>query len=366
MFDVAGEVQRLDEATASLASRDLSGLSDQERLAAVRTMWATAAMNESILGQLLAGLEADGVCDRDFGMGTAAWAAHETHGDRRVAATRVNVAMKLRGPLAETGAALARGDIGFEHARALADAANPRIVDLIAAEQGEWIARAGREPFRSWVYALRARVEVLDQDGPFDPDRDRARNRLSITPNGPDSILIRGELVGELAIGFTQAVEAQADGRFRQAVKDHAEADIAVPPRATLRAEALGELVRRGHAADPSTVRAPVPDVTLVIHDTEPDQISSLDGQFKMAFERLAHLACLPAITAAAVSVDGVVLALGRTQRYAPNYQRRVLILRDGGCTFPGCGAPASWCDAHHVHHWEDGGLTDIANLANR
>jgi len=103
MFDVTAEVRRLSEATASLASRDLSGLSDHERLAAVRALSTTVAMNESILGQLLAGLEADGVCDRDFGMGTATWAAHETHGDRRVAATRVNVGTKLRGPLAETG-----------------------------------------------------------------------------------------------------------------------------------------------------------------------------------------------------------------------------------------------------------------------
>lgn len=55
--------------------------------------------------------------------------------------------------------------------------------------------------------------------------------------------------------------------------------------------------MRRGHAADPATIRAPVPDVSLVIHDTEPDRISSLDGQFDLAFERLANRAQRRALT---------------------------------------------------------------------
>ena len=37
---------------------------------------------------------------------------------------------------------------------------------------------------------------------------------------------------------------------------------------------------------------------------------------------------------------------------------------RDGGCIFPGCDCPASWCDAHHVIWWENHGPTDIWNLA--
>ena len=30
--------------------------------------------------------------------------------------------------------------------------------------------------------------------------------------------------------------------------------------------------------------------------------------------------------------------------------------------TFPGCTAPATWCDAHHLRHWVDGGPTDLTN----
>ncbi|WP_348536248.1 HNH endonuclease signature motif containing protein [Mobilicoccus caccae] len=38
--------------------------------------------------------------------------------------------------------------------------------------------------------------------------------------------------------------------------------------------------------------------------------------------------------------------------------------LRDKGCSFPGCTAPSSWCDGHHITHWAAGGRTDLNNLA--
>jgi hypothetical protein len=30
----------------------------------------------------------------------------------------------------------------------------------------------------------------------------------------------------------------------------------------------------------------------------------------------------------------------------------------------PGCTAPASWCEAHHLQPWQHGGPTDLPNLA--
>jgi hypothetical protein len=57
-------------------------------------------------------------------------------------------------------------------------------------------------------------------------------------------------------------------------------------------------------------------------------------------------------------------LDLGRTTRVIHPTQRAALIVRDGGCVFPGCNRPPSWCDAHHLLHWLHGGPTDLANLA--
>jgi hypothetical protein len=60
----------------------------------------------------------------------------------------------------------------------------------------------------------------------------------------------------------------------------------------------------------------------------------------------------------------GEILDVGRRQRLVTSAQRRALEVRDGGCVFPGCGRPVTWCDAHHLRHWARGGPTDLANLA--
>jgi hypothetical protein len=56
-------------------------------------------------------------------------------------------------------------------------------------------------------------------------------------------------------------------------------------------------------------------------------------------------------------------LDLGRASRLVTPRLFLALCLRDRGCTFPGCSRPPSWCDAHHVKHWRDGGLTDLSNM---
>ena len=41
---------------------------------------------------------------------------------------------------------------------------------------------------------------------------------------------------------------------------------------------------------------------------------------------------------------------------------RRALEYRHPTCAVPGCGATRG-LHAHHIRHWEDGGLTELANL---
>ncbi|MGW4479593.1 HNH endonuclease signature motif containing protein [Rhodococcus triatomae] len=59
----------------------------------------------------------------------------------------------------------------------------------------------------------------------------------------------------------------------------------------------------------------------------------------------------------------GRPLHLGRAKRLATADQRLALIASSGGCTRPGCDAPASMTAVHHVREWRDGGRTDIDNL---
>ena len=66
-----------------------------------------------------------------------------------------------------------------------------------------------------------------------------------------------------------------------------------------------------------------------------------------------------------AVRVEGrEVLYVGRAERTVTARLRRALEVRDGHCAFPGCHAHVRRCDAHHVLPWEDGGATDLPNMA--
>ncbi len=61
-------------------------------------------------------------------------------------------------------------------------------------------------------------------------------------------------------------------------------------------------------------------------------------------------------------NTNGMPLSYGRTRRLAPAMLRRALAHRDRRCGFGWCDAPALLTQAHHVHFWENGGLTDPEN----
>ncbi|HYN57775.1 MAG TPA: DUF222 domain-containing protein [Motilibacterales bacterium] len=75
------------------------------------------------------------------------------------------------------------------------------------------------------------------------------------------------------------------------------------------------------------------------------------------------RLSCDAATQSLVIDAEGVPLRLGRSARVVPPALRRVIDIRDRHCAFAGCSAPAMWCQAHHMVHWEDGGPTDERNL---
>ncbi|POY04439.1 hypothetical protein C3469_01790 [Mycobacterium kansasii] len=56
-------------------------------------------------------------------------------------------------------------------------------------------------------------------------------------------------------------------------------------------------------------------------------------------------------------------LALFHTKRFASLAQRLMLLAKNGGCTKPGCDAPAYHSQAHHVSGWRNTHCTDIHDL---
>jgi hypothetical protein len=104
----------------------------------------------------------------------------------------------------------------------------------------------------------------------------------------------------------------------------------------------------------------PEPDPSCgVVHgpsvDIDAGEPSGLQGRLRAA---MALLAPRPG------GARRQLLDVGRATRFVQPAQRSALAVRDGGCVFPDCARPLAWCEAHHLHHWVDGGPTDLANLA--
>jgi hypothetical protein len=75
------------------------------------------------------------------------------------------------------------------------------------------------------------------------------------------------------------------------------------------------------------------------------------------------RIACDAGIRWIITDPAGVPLNVGREQRTVTPGQWAALIVRDGGCVFPGCTRPVEWCEAHHIWWWRFGGPTDLDNL---
>jgi hypothetical protein len=80
-----------------------------------------------------------------------------------------------------------------------------------------------------------------------------------------------------------------------------------------------------------------------------------------LAEETVRRLGCEAGLVPVVHDGDEI-LSVGRKTRAVPPAIRRALRLRDRGCRFPGC-THTRHVDAHHVHHWADGGETKLSNL---
>jgi hypothetical protein len=90
---------------------------------------------------------------------------------------------------------------------------------------------------------------------------------------------------------------------------------------------------------------------------------SELDHVGPIAVETTRRFACDASVMRVVMSGRSEPLDVGRRTPVVSPAIRRAVIVRDRHCRFPGCDRPHTWCDAHHVVHWADGGPTALQNL---
>lgn len=139
-------------------------------------------------------------------------------------------------------------------------------------------------------------------------------------------------------------------------------------PAAQRRAEALVDVCRfflDHHRLDLPPRRRP--QVTLLVEAADVGAGELVDFGLPLRSAAVSRYLCDCSISrAVAERVAGTtsrILDLGRSTDVVSAAQRTALAVRDRHCRYPGCDRPASWCDAHHVRWWTNGGPTDLANL---
>jgi len=131
-------------------------------------------------------------------------------------------------------------------------------------------------------------------------------------------------------------------------------------PAGRRRADAFGQVMRTylSNSRRP-TSGGVLPHVTLIRSDGRLDTLG-FGGPVSASTADL--ITCDSTLTAVLVDEAGAPLDVGRSERLFTPVIRKGLAVRDGGCAHPGCGRPVSWCDAHHITPWADGGATSLDN----
>ena len=226
----------------------------------------------------------------------------------------------------------------------------------------------------------------VDEERGVDTNEDlRAKRSLVTQKRSTGMTEIIASLDPESAEVVASALDARVQAEWRgETADEHAERTSA-----QRRADALVGICRdwlNGYGATnsdgafsngakraaPSPSSKARPHVSVIINL---DDLTSKTGHgvtergTPLSSEAVRRIACDAGVSAIFTDSKHQIVDVGREQRTFTGAIRKVLVLRDEGCRFPGCNAPPSWTDGHHIAHWVNGGTTTTANgclLCNR
>lgn len=164
------------------------------------------------------------------------------------------------------------------------------------------------------------------------------------------------------AATFDAAVQSHLDAAVAEWKRAHEDDGLPAelrPPFPTT-GEASMSLVEAGFDAD--AVRRPHGQrSTVVAHLDVNERVANLHLGPLLSDSDRRYLLC-DATCEVWFERDGQPIGAGRATRTISRRLRRALEFRHPTCAVPGCGATRG-LHAHHIVHWEDGGLTELDNL---
>ena len=207
-------------ALRSFAVWDSSDATEEELLTLAPQTEAVRRLLDSFSCHVLAELDSRGCTDSVDGMRTGPWLAHLSKLPVGPTKARVRVATKLRTTLPEVDRALAVGLISYEHAKALAEACNPRIAESFAAVVPDLIQAAQHSTFDRWRKEVAGLAELLDADGGHTPGDCVSDNKLSMSRGLENTLQLNGQLCGQFGLSVEQAINTRADQIFKRITGD--------------------------------------------------------------------------------------------------------------------------------------------------
>lgn len=348
MFDVA-----------ELAAEDRSTWSAAARLARLVEVRALQERLDAEVLRLVGDCDAVDAWNADC-LGAVSWLAAKTGLVRAAAARRVRTARFLRRH-ERTAKALDAGDVTVPHVEMLAAVAHRRD-ELYAEHETMLLDAAATVEVQDFPKAMRRWVSLADDEL---AQRDAA---FGIDRRG---IMFSPTTGGSVISGFA---DPEASATVTSVLDDlqPPEGNADTRSVAQRRFDALVLLCERARGGELPTSR-PIAGAEIVVSEdllsghplTNLDALQcDIEGFGPIPRVTAERLLCDCAVGRVVMRGRSQLLDLGRRTRTVPDRLRRAIVLRDEHCQFPGCRAPASWCDAHHLVWWTRGGETSLENLA--
>ncbi len=220
---------------------------------------------------------------------------------------------------------------------------------------------------------LVATYQRVRSASPASAEQQHQRREMTSSTEDDGSQVVVLRLPAEDAALVLRAVDTEADAEYRHRHRHQASGPLPHPdepehdePVAARRADAL---VERGSRPEPAAGASAADRSMVVVHvsatalaEDDPEGLCHLEDGPAISTETARRQACDGAVVTATVGADGSPLDIGRRSRAIPPALRRALLMRDGGCRFPGCGATVG-TQGHHIRHWAAGGPTSLDNL---
>jgi uncharacterized protein DUF222/HNH endonuclease len=209
------------------------------------------------------------------------------------------------------------------------------------------------------VSQLRTAVKLEPRPEP-EPDS-RPEPQRSITKTTTDtSTSWRITLPHHEAATFDAALQSHLDALIVEYKRDHHAGPSDTSPPLPNTVDAFMSLVEAGWDADVAR-RPHGQHTTVVVHVDVEQRVAALHLGPLLTDADRQYLTC-DATCEVWFERDGQVIGAGRTTRTVNRRLRRALEHRHRTCAVPGCGATRG-LHAHHIRHWEDGGVTELFNL---